>query len=67
LNGKQPFALKQQLWSVKKSDRGRLFYHTGDEKQVVGIMEIASDPYPDPKEGRSLSSMSGPPTGLPGL
>jgi predicted RNA-binding protein with PUA-like domain len=66
LNGKQPFAPKQQLWSVKKGDR-RLFYHTGDEKQVVGITEIASDPYPDPKEGRSLSSMSCPPTGLPGL
>jgi predicted RNA-binding protein with PUA-like domain len=59
-------ALKQQLWSVKKGDRG-LFYHTGDEKQVVGIMKIASDPYSDPKEGRSLSSMSGPPTGLLGL
>jgi predicted RNA-binding protein with PUA-like domain len=66
LNSKQPFALKQQLWSVKKGGRG-LFYHTGDEKQVVGTMKIASDHYPDPNEGRSLSSMSGPPTGLPGL
>jgi predicted RNA-binding protein with PUA-like domain len=44
-------ALKH-LRSVKKGDRA-LFYHTGEEKQVVGIMEITSDPYPDQKE-RSL-------------
>jgi predicted RNA-binding protein with PUA-like domain len=28
-----------------------LFYHTGDERQIVGIMEITSKPYPNPKEG----------------
>lgn len=27
-----------------------LFYHTGDERQVVGIMEVISEPYPNPKE-----------------
>lgn len=27
-----------------------LFYHTGDERQAVGIMEIISEPYPNPKE-----------------
>ncbi len=27
-----------------------LFYHTGVEKQAVGIMEIVSDPYPNTKE-----------------
>jgi predicted RNA-binding protein with PUA-like domain len=25
-------------------------YHTGDEKSLIGIAEVASDPYPDPKE-----------------
>lgn len=25
-------------------------YHTGDEKAVVGIMQVVRDPYPDPKE-----------------
>ncbi|HXG07699.1 MAG TPA: EVE domain-containing protein [Nitrososphaera sp.] len=35
------------LKSVKNGDRA-FFYHTGAEKQVVGIMEIMSDPYPDP-------------------
>lgn len=27
-----------------------LFYHTGDERQAVGIAEITSAAYPDPKE-----------------
>lgn len=41
-------ALKH-LHAVRKGDRA-IFYHTGDEKQAVGIMEIVSDPYPDPKD-----------------
>lgn len=36
--------------SMKKGDQA-LFYHTGAEKAVVGLARIASDPYPDPKEG----------------
>ncbi len=27
-----------------------IFYHTGDERQAVGIMEVTSKPYPNPKE-----------------
>jgi predicted RNA-binding protein with PUA-like domain len=42
----------KHLRSVKKGDRA-LFYHTGGEKQAVAVIEIASDPYPDPKD-RSL-------------
>jgi len=41
-------ALKH-LREARKGDRA-IFYHTGDEKQAVGIMEIASDAYPDPKD-----------------
>jgi predicted RNA-binding protein with PUA-like domain len=41
-------ALKH-LNSMKKGDQA-FFYHTGDEKQIVGIMEIISNPYPNPKE-----------------
>ena len=33
---------------MKKGD-GALIYHTGAERAVVGIAEIASDPYADPK------------------
>ena len=27
-----------------------LFYHTGDERQAVGIMQVTSKPYSNPKE-----------------
>ncbi|MGB9739980.1 MAG: EVE domain-containing protein [Chloroflexus aggregans] len=27
-----------------------LIYHTGDERQAVGLAQIVSDPYPDPKQ-----------------
>ena len=37
------------LRSMKKGDRA-FIYHTGDEKKIVGIAEIISDPYPDPKQ-----------------
>jgi predicted RNA-binding protein with PUA-like domain len=53
-------ALKH-LRSVKKGDRA-LFYHTGDERQAVGIMEIISEPYPDPKD-RSLAIVDVKPAG----
>ena len=41
-------ALKH-LRNVKKGDKA-LFYHTGEEKQAVGTMEISSEPYADPKD-----------------
>ncbi len=41
-------ALKH-IRTMKKGDLA-LVYHTGDEKHAVGIAEIASNPYPDPKE-----------------
>jgi predicted RNA-binding protein with PUA-like domain len=41
-------ALKH-IRSMKKGDLA-FFYHSGDEKQIVGIMQITSDPYPNPKE-----------------
>jgi predicted RNA-binding protein with PUA-like domain len=44
-------ALKH-LRAVRRGDMA-IFYHTGDEKQAVGVMEIASDPYPNLKD-RSL-------------
>jgi predicted RNA-binding protein with PUA-like domain len=37
-----------QIKQVKKGDVA-FIYHTGDEKQVVGIAEIVSDTYIDPK------------------
>jgi predicted RNA-binding protein with PUA-like domain len=40
-------ALKH-MRSVKKGDHV-LYYHTGKEKSVVGVMEVAKGPYPDPE------------------
>ena len=48
-------ALKH-LRNIKKGDTA-FFYHSGAEKQIVGLMNIVSDSYPDPKN-KSLSSLS---------
>jgi predicted RNA-binding protein with PUA-like domain len=37
-----------QIKLIKKGDAAFIYY-TGDEKRVVGIAEIISNPYPDPK------------------
>lgn len=42
-----PVALKN-LGTVRKGDTV-IVYHTGDEKQAVGLATAASDAYPDPK------------------
>ena len=41
-------ALKH-LREIRKGDTVAI-YHTGDEKQVVGLATAASDPFPDPKQ-----------------
>ncbi len=41
---------QKNLRSVHKGDR-IFYYHTGDEKAVVGIARAASEPYPDPEDG----------------
>jgi predicted RNA-binding protein with PUA-like domain len=45
---KNPLAQKH-LRSVKKGDQ-IFYYHTGNEKAVVGIARAATDAYPDPKD-----------------
>jgi predicted RNA-binding protein with PUA-like domain len=34
-----------------RSEDQALIYHSGNERAVVGMATIASDPYPDPKSG----------------
>jgi len=50
-SGVRNFAARKNLQSMKKGDRA-FFYHTGDEKQVVGIAEIIREHYPDPTAGK---------------
>jgi predicted RNA-binding protein with PUA-like domain len=45
---KNPLAQKH-LRGVRKGDR-IFYYHTGDEKAVVGIARAESDAYPDPAD-----------------
>ena len=48
---KNPLAQKH-LRSVSRGDR-IFYYHTGDEKAVVGIARAAGDAYPETKDGKS--------------
>ncbi|HZM16157.1 MAG TPA: EVE domain-containing protein [Candidatus Krumholzibacteria bacterium] len=45
-----PVALKN-MREVRKGDAA-LVYHTGDEKAVVGLARVVSDPSPDPANAR---------------
>jgi len=45
---KNPLAQKH-LRSVRKGDRV-FYYHTGDEKAIVGVMKATGDAYPDPAD-----------------
>src|SRR5918996_4681356 len=45
---RNPVAQKH-LRSVKKGDRV-FYYHTGNEKQIVGVGKAIGDAYPDPKD-----------------
>ncbi len=47
-DGVSNFMALKNIRAVRKGDRV-FVYHTGDEKQIVGIAEVISDPYEDPK------------------
>jgi predicted RNA-binding protein with PUA-like domain len=40
----------RHIRDMKKGDQA-LIYHTGKERAAVGVAQIVSDPYPDPKAG----------------
>jgi predicted RNA-binding protein with PUA-like domain len=44
--GVRNFAARNNMRAMKKGDRG-FFYHTGDEKQVVGIVEVVKAAHPE--------------------
>jgi predicted RNA-binding protein with PUA-like domain len=51
-SGVRNFTARRHLTEMKKGDKF-FFYHTGDEKQVVGIGDVIGEAAPDPtaKEG----------------
>ena len=45
--GVRNFSARGNLKAMKKGDKF-FFYHTGDEKQVVGLGEVTRESFPDP-------------------
>ncbi len=50
-SGVRNFRARSNLKAMKKGDRA-FFYHTGVEKQIVGIAEVIREHYPDPTAGK---------------
>ena len=48
-SGVRNFAAAKNMKAMKKGDLG-FFYHTGDEKQIVGIVEVIGEYRPDPTD-----------------
>lgn len=46
-DGVRNYAARNQLRAMKQGDWA-FFYHTGKERRVVGVVEVAQEHYPDP-------------------
>jgi predicted RNA-binding protein with PUA-like domain len=51
--GVRNFTARGNMKEMKKGDHA-FFYHTGDEKQVVGIVEVIREAYPDPTDEKGV-------------
>jgi predicted RNA-binding protein with PUA-like domain len=49
--GVRNFTARTHMRAMQKGDRA-FIYHTGDEKQVVGIAEVLREAYPDPTDDK---------------
>jgi predicted RNA-binding protein with PUA-like domain len=47
--GVRNFQARNNLRAMKKGDRG-FFYHSGEDKEIVGAVEIIAEAYPDPTD-----------------
>jgi predicted RNA-binding protein with PUA-like domain len=48
-SGVRNYAAAKNMKAMKKGDLG-FFYHTGDDKQIVGIVEVIGEYRPDPTD-----------------
>lgn len=48
-DGVRNFQAAQNLRKMQKGDLA-FFYHSGEERQIVGIVEIVKEAYPDPSD-----------------
>ena len=51
--GVRNFKARSNLKAMKTGDRA-FFYHTGEEKQIVGIVEVIRESYPDPTDAKGI-------------
>jgi predicted RNA-binding protein with PUA-like domain len=51
--GVRNFTARNHLKTMRKGDRV-FIYHTGDEKQVVGVAEVVREGYPDPTDEKGV-------------
>ncbi len=51
--GVRNFTARTNLKAMKKGEQA-FFYHTGDEKQIVGICEVAREWYRDPTDEKQV-------------
>ncbi len=51
--GVRNFTARGNLKAMKKGDLA-FFYHTGDEKQIVGIVEVMREAYKDPTDPKGV-------------
>ena len=51
--GVRNFKARGYLKEMKKGDLA-FFYHTGDEKQVVGVVEVIKEAYTDPSDEKGV-------------
>ena len=52
-SGVRNHTAKQNMMAMKKGDLG-FFYHTGEEKQIVGIVEVIGEYQPDPTDEKGI-------------
>jgi predicted RNA-binding protein with PUA-like domain len=52
-NGVRNFTARRHLTEMKKGERA-FFYHTGDERQIVGIVEVIRESYLDPTDEKGV-------------
>lgn len=55
-NGVRNHLAKQQMMAMKKGDRG-FFYHSNEGKEIVGIVEVIKEYYPDPTDEKGQFGM----------
>jgi predicted RNA-binding protein with PUA-like domain len=55
-SGVRNFTARRHLKEMKKGELA-FFYHTGDEKRIVGIVETIKESYPDPTDQKGVFVM----------